>query len=493
VRLVQTEAGTGAAVNIGRWVYSKATNIRDSTHTTPWESVTLTGSHSTAATYSAKRRRVGDTEEYDVRVAYSGGTDAATFTLTLPRTIDTAKLADGGSRDRLGSATFYDNSAGSAARLDGEVIYNSSTTVAVNILDDAAATDHYKVAFSNSAPVTIAASDKLLLKFAIPVSGWNALSSAVTPDQQNWFVDVSETSATYSLGTTSQSNLIANNASGTLVIASGSLSANITCSGGNAATSTTCSAGNEQTGIEIPNIPSTGLVEACFEGFHFAQDSSAAANIAVTAYFEIITTSGDTSDTAVISTGTARLDLGTNSAGGGEVLYSGKWLSFCRNLTLNAGSNTIKVDHDSSISGTVGTHSFSTWRMRIKPLTVNRPTPLFTSSVSSAYSTGVTKRSYYSINCDGASSELQDVGSAISGITNISSGACTWTAVAQGATRPVCQWSAIGCSAASGAVCVLNSSTGSAFTTTAGGLKCVTDTGATCTAFDAEVSCDWPL
>lgn len=146
-----------------------------------WETVTVTSSITTNATTTAKRRRVGDSREYLVTTSFSGASASeGQLIYTIPETIDTTKILNTASgTEILGSAAFYDNAGGSATgRLLGEVRYVSSTTVTVAIMDDASGTAGYidNVSGSGNYPVVIAASDKVISRFLVPISGFSSNS-----------------------------------------------------------------------------------------------------------------------------------------------------------------------------------------------------------------------------------------------------------------------------------------------------------------------------
>ena len=140
--------------------------------TSEWAAFTPTGAWTTATAYEGMKRRIGDSMQYRITVEFSGLPDASGFTIIQPtgETIDNAKLHDAGGRESLGTAVFYDASAGASGRLLGEVTYGSTTTVDVKILDTTVS--QYMTIFTRSAPITIASGDKLVLDYLVPISGW---------------------------------------------------------------------------------------------------------------------------------------------------------------------------------------------------------------------------------------------------------------------------------------------------------------------------------
>lgn len=139
-----------------------------------WVSWTPTGSWVSNTTYTGFKRRVGDTAQYQVKIALSAGPTAATLTITQPtgETIDTAKLVNTTASDRpqVGLVSMY--SSGTTFKLSGSVAYASSTTVQPFYMDDSAsgvATD----TINATTPVSWQGTDTLTLTWSVPISGWN--------------------------------------------------------------------------------------------------------------------------------------------------------------------------------------------------------------------------------------------------------------------------------------------------------------------------------
>lgn len=139
---------------------------------TPWESWTPTGSWSSNTTYTGKRRRVGDTFEYQVKVATSGAPTSANLTITLAETIDTAKLVNtAGAEMRIGDGTVADSAA---AYYPVGVYYASSTTVSV-YAQNASGTYLTLGAVTQAVPITFGASDSVSIMFKVPIVGYQVI------------------------------------------------------------------------------------------------------------------------------------------------------------------------------------------------------------------------------------------------------------------------------------------------------------------------------
>ena len=139
---------------------------------TPVTAFTPTGAWSTNTTYTGFWRRSGDMCIFDIAVATAGAPDAASLTITIPHTIDTAKLSNTAWNSLHGSnALAHDNDAN--LRHVCAVDYASTTTVAICSTGDNAGSINFGNAVSNTAPFTWAASDTLVVHFEVPISGWN--------------------------------------------------------------------------------------------------------------------------------------------------------------------------------------------------------------------------------------------------------------------------------------------------------------------------------
>lgn len=140
---------------------------------TDWVAFTPTGSFTTAVAYTGWYKQVGDSYKYIVQILFSGATDNVAASINLPsgHVIDTTKLPSEFPNNNvpgLGFGSFSDNSAGTT--YPTVVRYNTTTVVGVRYTDDAA-TGVTTLAFSNTAPVTIASADSITVAFEVPIVG----------------------------------------------------------------------------------------------------------------------------------------------------------------------------------------------------------------------------------------------------------------------------------------------------------------------------------
>lgn len=355
--------GDGAAIIIDDVYYGLVTNLSTASVDTDWAAVTVTSSITTNATTTAKKRRVGDSMEYLVTTTFSS-TSASEGQLiyTLPDTIDTTKINNTASgTEVLGTAAFYDNSGGSATgRLIGEVRYASSTTVTVAVMDDASGSAGYmdNVSGSGNYPVVIAASDKVISRFTIPVTSLTA-STVLKQDLAGWFVDANISGANPSLGVaavTSYTEII--DAGLTMTPRTNSAPVGIMCSTTNAATApsggaTVCAAGSESIGANFV-IPVAGTYEVCFYG---SNTSTADTGEGIFATFELIET--PTSAQTLTLEGGTRIQAGQTAetiATGVDQVVSGN-ISNCSLFNWGAGTKGVRLMYEQSVTGTPDAHA----------------------------------------------------------------------------------------------------------------------------------------
>lgn len=96
------------------------------------------------------------------------------------------------------------------------------------------------------------------------------------------------------------------------------------------------------------------------------------------------------------------------------------------------------------------------------------------------------------LNCDSASNDSpSQSGTWVTGVTDISSSQCTIT-IANGmfSSAPICVATKTSCAASGGTDCFVNVVAGT--TATSATFKCISDSGASCTSFDANVICMGP-
>lgn len=137
-----------------------------------WVSVTVTGSWVANTTYTALMKRTGDSASFDIKIATSGAPTSAVLTLTLPITIDTAKITVADNTKAFGVGSIWDNNT--TTYYQALASYNSSTTLVVHTLDDAAL-GIVQGTVTQANPITFAADDFITVRAEnIPVSGWKA-------------------------------------------------------------------------------------------------------------------------------------------------------------------------------------------------------------------------------------------------------------------------------------------------------------------------------
>jgi hypothetical protein len=146
---------------------------------TDWTSFTPTGAWTGGnVTYTGFSRRVGDTEEYDVKVLLSGPpSGTANFHLNLRpgRTVDTAKLSYADiNRTTFGVANILDSGISSPL---GVVVYNNTTSVAIQPHTvDTLSTGFVRQTgtLSSTSPFTFNTDDAIQMRFSLPILGWSS-------------------------------------------------------------------------------------------------------------------------------------------------------------------------------------------------------------------------------------------------------------------------------------------------------------------------------
>lgn len=145
---------------------------------TDWLSFTPTGSWSSNVTYSGRYRRVGDMGEFQVTIAATGGTTAATLDINLPTglSIDTAKLSSStATYQQLGYGNIVNN--GGVQYYGVSVVYETATTVRCRFSNTNGGTNPVLVnnsgTTSNTNPITIANNDAVVVYFWAPIAGWS--------------------------------------------------------------------------------------------------------------------------------------------------------------------------------------------------------------------------------------------------------------------------------------------------------------------------------
>jgi hypothetical protein len=148
--------------------------ILERKHPKEWTSFTPTGAWSTNTTYAGRRRRNGDSCEFDVTVSLGGQPENVTFSLNIPDVaIDTSKMSSTAVGDTtpvfLSSGIARDNATAEAEVI---VIYNTSTA-SVGVLAKSASGSFVAYSTINrTSPWTWAIGDGLQFRFTVPMTGW---------------------------------------------------------------------------------------------------------------------------------------------------------------------------------------------------------------------------------------------------------------------------------------------------------------------------------
>jgi len=140
---------------------------------TDWEDVIVDGTWTTNTTYTAQRRRIGDSEEYEVNIDLSGAPNAATLDVNMPsdRVINAAKIKGTGDSSNVGVTTGFDSGAG---ELNGMVKYIDTTTVRPKVMRELSADNNYMFELTDVAPVPWGSGNTIKLRFTVPIEGWSA-------------------------------------------------------------------------------------------------------------------------------------------------------------------------------------------------------------------------------------------------------------------------------------------------------------------------------
>lgn len=143
---------------------------------TEWASWTPTGSWSTNTTYAGRKRRVGDTGEYEVLVSLAGAPTSAQLSINMPagEEIDTTKLTTSTTLvPVLGHAKALD--AGVREYPSGIVRYVSATVVDTRFLVSDTTSPVYGANLTQAAPFTFGSGDSVYLRWMAPIVGWGAV------------------------------------------------------------------------------------------------------------------------------------------------------------------------------------------------------------------------------------------------------------------------------------------------------------------------------
>jgi hypothetical protein len=147
-------------------------------------------------------------------------------------------------------------------------------------------------------------------------------------------------------------------------------------------------------------------------------------------------------------------------------------------LQTKVSSGTVTITTGSNVSSI---------RWRIKPIDQQIPAPLLVGAVTAPYA-GVTHTAVAKLNCDSGSSIISQLGSWVSSIGNVSTGACAVTITAGTfSSAPYCNATATGNTGAgldNGLIMNVD-----ATSATAVSVDCETDASNACTSFDFILTC----
>lgn len=315
---------------------------------------------------------------------------------------------------------------------------------------------------------------------------------AFTADTVAWKLDLNISGANPDLGVAVQSAYIApNNASLTMTVNTlkGSAPAGISCSStnDNSVGSTTCSAGSEELGF-VANFPRAGLVEVCHYFNHYL---SLGINGDVDATFQIVRTANGSQ--TIAEEGGAR----QSSRGRTNSLITNWPVTICGTFQIpNAAKHTIRLMYEQTVASTINSNLIMAdalasngqrdVKITARYIDQNFPAPMIRNSVVTS-SSGVTGTEVAKLRCFSSSSIISQLGSWVSSIGNVSTGACTVT-IAAGtfSATPYCQAniSDAGFASTSASLNVIESSA------TSISVDC--EAGGACTDYDFNLHCQGP-
>lgn len=142
---------------------------------TDWVSFTPTGSWVSNTTYTGRKRRIGDSAEYEYYLALTGAPTAANLTLNLPsgEVIDTSKLGGTGIYAGLPFSIGGGLVAGGAEYIF-RADYLNTTSVSVMHVKYTSGTIVNLVNTSSTTPATFANGDYIRVNFKVPIVGWSS-------------------------------------------------------------------------------------------------------------------------------------------------------------------------------------------------------------------------------------------------------------------------------------------------------------------------------
>ncbi len=352
IRFTQTEAGTGAAVNIARVYWGKATNIAALSPITAWASYTPTFTgFGTVTNIEVQWRRNGP--DIELRGKFTPGTTTVTEArISLPNGLTSDSTASIPSIQAIGKYV-YNNTAATTVK-QGVVLIEPSTAYVTFSLDD------YNTAIGpftkqNGSTLFSTGVTTEIYNVKFPIAGWST-QTVYNANADAWFIDAILTGANMSLGGANISSYTEmTNAGLTLTPTTGSAPVGVMCSTTNAAatpstSSTTCSAGSESNGINF--FAEAGVYEVCFEG---AYQTSLDTAEAVNAAFQIIET--PTNAQTLTLEGGGKINSGgtaLNIASGVDQIYADGFRT-CANFkwTDQAKVRGVRLMYEQLVSGTI--------------------------------------------------------------------------------------------------------------------------------------------
>lgn len=399
---------------------------------TEWTSFTPTIVNGGTTSSSVGRwRQNGPDMLIEYVVVFSGTGSASTLGFDIPNSKARASYTN--TNDAIGDGIWFDSGT---AEKDLGVAYLATTRLCL-VPDNSGG-----CALGNA----FASGDIVRFSARVPILGW-AASTVVMPDAQGWFASgtISGTNPSLTAGDVTAYTEITN-ASLTLTPDSGSAAMGIMCSGTNAATSpsssaTTCAAGSESVGASI-NVPRSGQYEACFDFAHNVQVDSAETLYSV---FNVIQT--PTNAQTLTQEGGPRVQSGhaaMTTSGTASPVFP---VNACGLLTLSAGQVGIRLMYEQATGGTPNVSqiygdagaSFGqrSIRIRIRPVSQQQQAVL-ANSVSTGRTNG-DKVGSVRLDCDAASTIVENPQSMVSSIGNISGGTCVATfATGYFSAKPIC-------------------------------------------------------
>lgn len=174
VRLIQTQTGNGAAVQVGRLYYGSATNV-GSTSNGIWTSFTPTGSWVSNSTYTGRYRCTNRVLDVENNIALSGAPTSAALTINLPSgfIVDTANLTS--------TVANYSPLRGSGRAIDSGnngyfavPAYTSTGAIAVMRSVGLETGSFAQISVANdvnaTAPFTFGNADSVAIQYSVPVT-----------------------------------------------------------------------------------------------------------------------------------------------------------------------------------------------------------------------------------------------------------------------------------------------------------------------------------